>query len=253
MVITDEARTALVVGATGGIGEACARSLYAAGYTLLLNARRSAPLRELSEELGASYVACDGNDEKQIRELIGTATNGIDVVVHAAGILKGRAAREQSVETFDEVIAANLRSVYAVVHASLPAVNVGGRIILVSSTTATRPMRGLTAYSAAKAGMNAMAEALAAEVEIDGINVSLVSPGPISTPMMDQSVNAFSALPADDVGGVVAWLAALPPRMVVPDILFRAPYRGPFAEMAGGGGSAGQSIAEARALKAARA
>jgi NAD(P)-dependent dehydrogenase (short-subunit alcohol dehydrogenase family) len=100
--------------------------------------------------------------------------------------------------------------------------------------------------------MNAMAEALAAELETDGINVSLVSPGPISTPMMDQSVNAFSALPADDVGGVVAWLAALPPRMVVPDILFRAPYRGPFAEMTGGGGSAGQSIAKARALKAAR-
>jgi NAD(P)-dependent dehydrogenase (short-subunit alcohol dehydrogenase family) len=251
-MITNETRTALVVGTTGGIGEACARRLHAAGYALLLNARRSEPLRELAEELDADYVACDGNDEEHIRHLVGRAANGIDVVVHAAGILKGSAAREQSVQTFDEVITANLRSVYVVVHAALPAVNVGGRIILVSSTTATRPMRGLTAYSAAKAGMNAMAEALAAEVETDGINVSLVSPGPISTPMMDQSVNAFSSLPADDVGGVVAWLAALPPRMVVPDILFRAPHRGPFAEMAGGGGSAGQSIAEARAAKAVR-
>lgn len=251
-MIESKPRTALVVGATGGIGEACARSLHAAGYALLLNARRSAPLHELSEELGAGYVACDGNDEERIRDLVGMAAGGIDLVVHAAGILKGSAAREQSVATFDDVINANLRSVYVVVHAALPAVNVGGRIILVSSTTATRPMRGLTAYSAAKAGMNAMAEALAAELETDGINVSLVSPGPIATPMMDQSVNSFSALPADDVGTVVAWLAALPPRMVVPDVLFRAPYRGPFADMAGGGGNAGQSIADARAAKAAR-
>ncbi|WP_052956862.1 SDR family oxidoreductase [Mycolicibacter heraklionensis] len=248
-MIASKRGTALIIGATGGIGEACARSLHAAGYALLLSGRRSEPLHRLSEELGAGCLACDANDEARLGDLVATATEGIDVVVHAAGILKGRAAREQSVETFDEVIAANLRSAYVLVHTALPAINVGGRIILVSSTSATRPMRGLTAYSAAKAGMNAMAEALAAELETDGINVSLVSPGPVSTPMMDQSVNAFSALPAADVGDVVAWLAALPPRMVVPDVLFRAPYRGPFAEMTGGSGTAGQSVAEARAAK----
>lgn len=251
-MIASKCGTALIVGATGGIGEACARSLHAAGYALLLNGRRSEPLLRLSEELGAGYLACDANDEGRLSDLVATAADGIDIVVHAAGILKGSAARDQSVETFDEVIAANLRSAYVLVHTALPAINVGGRIILVSSTSATRPMRGLTAYSAAKAGMNALAEALAAELEIEGINVSLVSPGPVSTPMMDQSVNTFSALPATDVGDVVAWLAALPPRMVVPDVLFRAPYRGPFAEETGGGGTQGQSVAAARAAKRAR-
>jgi NAD(P)-dependent dehydrogenase (short-subunit alcohol dehydrogenase family) len=215
----------------------------------MLNGRRATPLHELADELGASCVVGDCNDGQVIAELVAQCTDGIDVVVHAAGILKGGPTREQSVEVFDEVVTANLRSVYVLVHAALPKVNLGGRFILVSSTTAARPMRGLTAYSAAKAGMNAMAEALAAEVERDGINVSLVSPGTIATPMMDQSVNAFAGLPASDVGEVAGWLADLPPRMVVPDVLFRAPYRGPFAEMVGGGGTQGQDLSAIRAAK----
>jgi NAD(P)-dependent dehydrogenase (short-subunit alcohol dehydrogenase family) len=113
------------------------------------------------------------------------------------------------------------------------------RIVLISSMSATQPMRGLTAYSAAKAGMNALATALAAEVERDGINVNLVSPGPVATPMMDESVNRFTVLRPDDVAAVVGWLTELPPRIVIPDIFLRAPFSGPFAERGGGLGSAG--------------
>ncbi|HMJ37838.1 MAG TPA: SDR family oxidoreductase [Baekduia sp.] len=242
------APVAVIAGATGGIGEACARALAARGFALVLNARREQPLRELADELGAEAVPGDCGDERVAADCARRA-GAIDVLVHAAGVLRGSRVREQSVEVFDEVQRANLRSAYVMVHGCLPRISVGGRIVLVSSLSATSPMRGLTAYSAAKAGMNAFALALAAELEPEGINVSLASPGAIDTPMMDNSVNEFSALPASDVGDVVAWLAQLPPRMVIHDVVFRAPFRGPFVAMAGGKGTEGLDLASLRATK----
>jgi NAD(P)-dependent dehydrogenase (short-subunit alcohol dehydrogenase family) len=246
---SDRSRVALVVGATGGIGAAAARRLAVAGFDLVLNGRRESVLAGLAEELSARAVRGDPNEPAVARALADAVADGVDVVVHASGILKGGPVRQQDIATFDEVITTNLRSVYAVVHAVLPHVRVGGRIMLVSSTSATRPMRGLTAYSAAKSGVNAFAAALAAELEPEGINVSLVSPGAVATPMMDKSVNAFSSLTADDVAEVIGWLAGLPPRMVVPDVTFRAPFRGPFVSMYGGSGTEGLDLSDLRAQK----
>jgi NAD(P)-dependent dehydrogenase (short-subunit alcohol dehydrogenase family) len=232
---------AIIAGATGGIGSACARALHARGFALVLNARRAEPLRALASELGAQAVVGDCGDE-DIAAACAERAGQVSLLVHAAGVLKGSKVREQSVEVFDEVIRTNLRSPYVMVRGCLPAMSAGARIVLVSSTSATRPMRGLTAYSAAKAGMNAFALALAAELEPEGINVSLASPGTVDTPMLDQSVNAFSSLAAADVGEVVGWLAELPPRMVVHDVVFRAPFRGPFVAMAGGAGAEGMDL-----------
>lgn len=245
----DGPRVALVVGATGGIGAAAARRLAALGFDLVLNGRREKVLAALAEELSARTVQGDPNDPEVAAALADAVSSGVDVVLHTAGILKGGPVRQQDVATFDEVITTNLRSVYAVVHAVLPHVRVGGRILLVSSLSATRPMRGLTAYSAAKSGVNAFAAALAAELEPEGINVSLVSPGAVATPMMDKSVNAFSSLSAEDVAEVIGWLACLPPRMVVPDVVFRAPFRGPFVTMYGGSGTEGLDLSDLRAQK----
>jgi NAD(P)-dependent dehydrogenase (short-subunit alcohol dehydrogenase family) len=240
--------TAMIIGATGGIGGACARSLHARGWSLLLTGRRAEPLAALATELDARHTAGDANDEAVLQRLA-EGIDTIDMLVHAAGILQGAPVRDQPVEQFDEVVASNLRSAYVAVRACLPRMSAGARIVLVSSTSATRPMRGLSAYSAAKAGMNAFAGALAAELEPEGINVSLVSPGPVDTAMMGASVNEFPSLPASDVGEVVGWLSELPPRMVVPDVLFRAPLRGPFAKMAGGGGTQGQDLSALRSTK----
>jgi NAD(P)-dependent dehydrogenase (short-subunit alcohol dehydrogenase family) len=235
-------RTAVIVGATGGIGAACARELRDRGFALLLNGRREDVLRELGAELGADVVAGDCALQTTGARIV-ERLDSVDLLVHAAGVLRGGPVRHQPVEVFEDVLRTNLTSVYVVVHACLPLMSAGARIVLISSSAATQPMRGLTAYSAAKAGMNAFARALAAEVERDGINVSLVSPGPVDTPMMGESINRFTALEAADVGAVVGWLSDLPPRIVLPDIIFRAPFSGPFAgRMAGGGeGSAGMA------------
>lgn len=234
-------RTAIVVGASGGIGAACARELRARDFELVLNARREGPLAELAGELDATFVSGDCNDGEVAATLVERAAS-IDVLVHAAGILRGRPVRDQSVETFDEVVRTNLRSAYVVVHAALPRMTAGGRIVLVSSTSATRPMPGLTAYSAAKAGMHAFAQALSGELEQDGINVNLVSPGPVDTPMMSESVNEFAALEPQDVGNVVGWLTDLPSHVVIHDVALRRAFRGPFASRVAGGGTEGLSL-----------
>jgi NAD(P)-dependent dehydrogenase (short-subunit alcohol dehydrogenase family) len=231
-------KTAIVVGATGGIGEACARDLHRRGFELVLNGRREAVLRALADELDADVVIGDCGDEAVAERLVEGRVS-VELLVHAAGILRGTALRDQPAEVFDEVVRTNLRSAYVVVRACLPLMTAGSRIVLVSSMSAVQPMRGLTAYSAAKAGMNAMAVAFAAEVEREGINVNLVSPGPVATPMMDESVNRFSVLRAEDVAEVVGWLSELPPRVVIPDIFFRAPFSGPYVEQSGGDGTAG--------------
>jgi NAD(P)-dependent dehydrogenase (short-subunit alcohol dehydrogenase family) len=238
-------RTAVIIGATGGIGAACARDLRRRGFSLLLNGRREQVLRELAVELDADVVAGDCTDPAVASE-IAERLDGIDLLVHAAGILRGKPVRDQPVELFSDVVRTNLTSAYVTVHACLPRMSAGARIVLVSSTSATQPMRGLTAYSAAKAGMNAFATALAAEIEREGINVNLVSPGPVDTPMMGRSANRFTVLEPQDVAEVVGWLSSLPPRIVIPDVIFRAPFSGPFAERTSGGGSEGMSLSDPR-------
>lgn len=229
-------RTSVVVGATGGIGSAGARELHARGFALVLHGRREAALAELAAELGAEAVAGDANDETVIAELVARATAGIDVLVHSAGTMHHRSVRQQSAAEFDAILDTNLRSVHVLAHHAVPRMNVGGRILLVSSLAATLKMRGLAAYSASKAGLNAFAGSLAAELEREGINVSLVTPGSIDTAMMDGAQRSYSALPATDAGAVIGWLADLPPRMVVPEILFHAPFRGPYSDQVAGGG-----------------
>jgi NAD(P)-dependent dehydrogenase (short-subunit alcohol dehydrogenase family) len=223
------AETAVIVGASGGIGRAVASALAADGYHLVLNSRRAGPLEELAAALpDAAWVAGDGADEgvaERVRELAGE----VAVLVHTAGILVNSPAREQPAEVFDRVLRANLSSAYASVHALLPAMRAGSRIVFVSSTSALHPTRGLTAYTAAKAGLKAMAGVLARELEEDGISVHVVSPGPVDTAMLDADTRRFAVLAPEDVAGAITWVAGLPPEVVVPELLIHAPVRGPFA------------------------
>jgi NADP-dependent 3-hydroxy acid dehydrogenase YdfG len=230
-------RIALVTGASGGIGEACAEVLSERGYELLLTARREEPLRALAERLGGRYVVGDSADERDV-ERVAAAVDRIDVLVHAAGIMQGTYVAEQPVETFDRVVRTNLRSSYLVTKAALAKMGAGGRIVYISSTAGLKGMPGLTAYSASKAGTNALAQAVAGEVEHLGINVHIVVPAPVDTPMLDDVAHAMHALQPADVADVVRWLDALPPRVVIREIVMRSVVKGPFAtEMRKGGGT----------------
>jgi NAD(P)-dependent dehydrogenase (short-subunit alcohol dehydrogenase family) len=221
-------RTALVTGGSGGIGKACAGKLAAAGYDVVLVARREHPLRAAALEFGARYIAADTSDPVGFAAAIG-ALESIDLVVHAAGVLGGTYVRKQTFGQWRAIMAANLDSCFVVTSAVLPVLRPGSRLVFISSSAAHEPMPARTAYSATKAGMNAFAGALAAEVDRDGISVHIVTPGPVETEMLQDVPFEMYAIQVADVADAVVWLDTVDPSVELPEIRLNAVRRGPFA------------------------
>jgi NAD(P)-dependent dehydrogenase (short-subunit alcohol dehydrogenase family) len=157
------------------------------------------------------------------------AAGDIDLLVHASGVLGGTYARKQTFEQWRETISANLDSCFVVTSAALPRMKPGSRFVFISSSAAHEPMMARTAYSASKAGMNAFAGALAQEVDRDGINVHIVTPGPVETEMLTDVPFEMWAIRASDVADAVAWLDTLDPSVDLPEIRLHAVTRGPSA------------------------
>jgi NAD(P)-dependent dehydrogenase (short-subunit alcohol dehydrogenase family) len=221
-------RTALITGGSGGIGKACARKLCERGYDVVLTARREGPLRAAAEEIGARYVVADAAEPALFEPAV-AAAGTIDMLVHAAGILSGHYARKQTFKQWRETMSANLDSCFVVTSAALPRMRAGSRFVFISSSAAHEPMPARTAYSASKAGMNAFARALALEVDRDGINVHIVTPGPVETDMLQDVPFEMYAIRAFDVAEAVAWLDTVDPSVDLPEIRLNAVRRGPAA------------------------
>ncbi|OBA72821.1 oxidoreductase [Mycolicibacterium elephantis] len=221
-------RTALITGGSGGIGKACGHRLVAAGYDVILTARREAPLRAAAEEMGARYVVADASEPEAFQPAV-EAADRLDLVVHASGVLGGTYARKQTFAQWRATMSANLDSCFVVTSAALPRMTAGSRFVFVSSSAAHEPMRARTAYSASKAGMNAFAAALAQEVDRDGINVHVVTPGPVETEMLQDVPFEMYAIRAADVAEAVAWLDTIDPSVDLPEIRLHAVTRGPSA------------------------
>ena len=221
-------RRALITGGSGGIGKACGRKLIELGYDVILTARREEPLRAAAEEMGARYVVADATEPEKFKPAVQAAAE-IDLVVHAAGILGGTYARKQTFEQWRATMSANLDSCFVVTSAALPRMKAGSRFVFISSSAAHEPMMARTAYSASKAGMNAFAAALAQEVDRDGINVLIVTPGPVETEMLQDVPFEMWAIRASDVADAVAWLDTIDPSVDLPEIRLHAITRGPSA------------------------
>ena len=221
-------RTALVTGGSGGIGKACGRELVDLGYDVILTARREVELRAAAEDMGARYVVADATHPDEFDPAV-QAAGTIDLLVHAAGILGGTYVRKQTFDQWRATISANLDSCFVVTSAALPRMKAGSRFVFISSSAAHEPMRARTAYSASKAGMNAFALALAQEVDRDGINVHIVTPGPVETDMLADVPFEMYAIRAADVAEAVAWLDTVDPSVDVPEIRLHAITRGPSA------------------------
>ncbi len=221
-------RTALITGGSGGIGKECGRKLAGLGYDVVLTARSEGPLRAAADEIGARYVVADASAPEKFAPAV-EATGDIDLLVHASGVLGGTYARKQTFEQWRETISANLDSCFVVTSAALPRMQPGSRFVFISSSAAHEPMMARTAYSASKAGMNAFATALAQEVDRDGINVHIVTPGPVETAMLQDVPFEMWTIRATDVADTVAWLDTLDPSVDLPEIRLHAITRGPHA------------------------
>ncbi len=220
---------AIVTGGSGGIGRACAQALVGRGYDVVLTARGVGALEATAEALECRWVAADCSVAGDVERLFAEAGSP-KVLVHAAGGLEGTRVKDQPPAVFEALFRANLLSAYLVTHAALQTMGPGSRIIYISSIAGTKGLRGLSAYSASKAGLVALAQSVASEVEGDGIGVHIVTPGPVRTAMIGpgQGFKQFPLEP-EDVGAAIAWLDSLPPRVVIREIVMRSTERGPFA------------------------
>lgn len=220
---------AIVTGGSGGIGRACGAVLVGRGYDVVLSARHPEALESAAKELGCRWVAADAANEDDVARLFAEA-GPPRVLVHAAGVLDGTVVREQPASTFAHVVEVNLLSAYHVTRAALRTMGAGDRIIYISSIAGQRGVKGRSAYSASKAGLEVLAQSVAAEVEPDGIAVHLVTPGPVRTSMIGPGQGQKQwPLEPEDVASAVGWLDTLHPRVVVREIVVRSVASGPFA------------------------
>jgi 3-oxoacyl-[acyl-carrier protein] reductase len=185
-------KTALVTGASGGIGAAIAQALHAQGATLILSGTRETALEELAAKLGGKvhHVRCNLSDSEEAEVLLEEAeklAGPVDILVCNAGITKDNLSLRMKNEDFEDVINVNLFSTFILNRAAIKRMmkKKWGRIINISSVVAVTGNPGQANYSASKAGMIAMSKSLAAEVASRGITINCIAPGFIETAMTE--------------------------------------------------------------------
>ena len=187
-------RTALVTGATGGIGAAIARTLHKHGATVAVSGRQVDKLEALAKELGdrIEVTPCDLGDRKAVAKLIDEAVaklGRLDILVNNAGLTKDNLFMVMKDEQWDDVIAVNLTSTFMLCRAgarSMMRNKTGfGRIINIASVSGVFGNPGQGNYAASKAGVIGMTKSLAREVASRGITANCIAPGFIKTAMTD--------------------------------------------------------------------
>ena len=222
-------KTALVTGATGGIGEGIARAFHKAGADVAISGRQVAKLEALAAELGdrVHVVPCDLADKAQVMKLIDNAAaklGRVDIIVNNAGLTKDNLFMVMKDEQWDDVIAVNLTSTFMLMRAAtrhmLRSKTGYGRIINISSVSGVIGNPGQGNYAASKAGMIGMTKSLAREVANRGITANSIAPGFIQTAMTDvlndkQKSEISQHIPAqrfgtpDDIAAAAVYLASV--------------------------------------------
>ena len=220
-------KTALVTGATGGIGGAIARALHAQGAAVVLSGTREAVLADLAGDLGerAHFATANLSDPASVDALVGVAEEvagaGLDILVANAGITKDGLLMRMKDEDFQSVITVNLESYFRLSRAAMKGMmkRRSGRIIGVTSVVGVTGNPGQTNYAASKAGMIGFSKSLAQEVGSRGITVNCIAPGFITSPMTDvlneqQRTGILGGIPAgrlgtgDEIAAAAVYLAS---------------------------------------------
>ncbi|MCK9543621.1 MAG: 3-oxoacyl-[acyl-carrier-protein] reductase [Novosphingobium sp.] len=227
--------TALVTGASGGIGSAIAKALAAQGARLAISGSNAGKLRAFRDELDAHgpqhpgevdhvAITCDLSDADAVEKLIPAAVDSLgklDILVNNAGITRDNLAMRMKDEEWDAVIKVNLEAAFRLMRAACKPMMKArfGRIVTITSVVGATGNPGQVNYAAAKGGLTAMSKALAQEVASRGITVNCVAPGFIRTAMTDilpdaqkEALNARIPMgrmgEGEDIGAAVAYLAS---------------------------------------------
>lgn len=219
-------KTALVTGASGGIGEAIARALHAQGATVVLHGTRAEKLEALQKDLGARAfaLAVDLSDRDAVAGLVDAASalaGPISILINNAGITRDGLLMRMKDDDWDTVLEVNMTASMSLCRAAMRGMMKArtGRIISISSVVGVTGNAGQTNYAASKAGMIGFSKSLAAEVASRGLTVNVVAPGFIETPMTDvldesQKSALLTRVPAgrlghaDEIAATVAFLAS---------------------------------------------
>ncbi|CAI8412721.1 MAG: 3-oxoacyl-[acyl-carrier-protein] reductase [SAR116 cluster bacterium MED-G04] len=206
-------KTALVTGASGGIGSCIARALHGQGAQVVLTGTRREALDELAASLGdgAFVMTANLSDAEEVAGIAAAATElagaPIDILVNNAGITRDGLMMRMKDEDWDAVMDVNLKAAMILSRSVMRPMmkNRWGRIIQISSIVGYTGNPGQANYAAAKAGMAGFTKALAAEVASRGITANMIAPGFIRTPMTDaltddQKTALLGNVPADRLG-----------------------------------------------------
>jgi len=207
-------KTALVTGASGGIGCAIAKKFVEQGAKVIISGTREERLKELQKEIGeekCQYLTCNLSDTEEVESLFEKAEElaggGIDILVCNAGITKDNLALRIKNEDFDEVLNVNLRSTFILNRNAIKKMirRKYGRIINIASVVGFTGNPGQANYVASKAGMVGMSKSFAQEIASRGITINCVAPGFIQSAMTDilndqQKQGILSSIPMQKMG-----------------------------------------------------
>lgn len=215
-------KTALVTGASGGIGGATAKLLHKLGAHVVISGTNQAKLEALGEELGGNFTikVCNLSDKEACAKLVEDLEK-LDILVCNAGITKDTLAIRMSTEDFESVIDVNLVASFIMNKAAISKMMKAryGRIINISSVVGVSGNPGQANYCASKAGLIGMSKSLAYEVATRGITINTVAPGFIASNMTDvltdqQKEMIAAKIPMknmgqpEDVANAIAFLAS---------------------------------------------
>ncbi len=220
-------KTALVTGASGGIGAGIAETLLNAGAKVALHGTRLMVLEEMAEKLGGNTVVVAGNlGEPGMPDAVAAeaekALGQVDILVNNAGITRDQLALRMKDEDWDQVLAVNLTATFRLSRAMLRGMmkRRWGRIINITSIVGVTGNPGQANYAASKAGVIGMSKALAAEIASREITVNCIAPGFIATAMTDsladeQKAKLTQSIPMgrlgkpEDIAAAVLFLASV--------------------------------------------
>ncbi|HXT17988.1 MAG TPA: SDR family oxidoreductase [Gemmatimonadaceae bacterium] len=186
-------RTAVVTGASRGIGLAVARELAAHGARVMMIARGERALEASADAIGASAIpfACDVSDARALDDMVAAANDAFggspDLLVNNAGLFRLSPVHETTTDEFAEALDVNLVAPFRLVRAFLPAMRdrKSGHIVTIGSIADRVAFPENAAYAAGKFGLRGLHEVLRAEVAKSGVRATLVSPGPVDTSLWD--------------------------------------------------------------------